>query len=168
MTGRLAEIVALLDVPDPFSVEELVRRIAATRQRPIVLKAATMPPEGPSGLWIATGTTDHIWYAAGTSPMHQEHIILHELGHLLCDHETPQPDPDLALRLLLPSLDPAMVRSVLGRTAYSDPEERQAEMFAMLVLERARKLPSRVRPLSPELCALLDRVEAALAPGLGS
>jgi hypothetical protein len=55
-----------------------------------------------------------------------------------------------------------VVRSVLGRTAYSDPEERQAEMFAMLVLERAHRLPARRRRVSPELAEVLDRIEAAL------
>lgn len=165
--GRLAEIVALLDVPDPFSVEELVGRIAAVRERPILLRAVELPADGPSGMWIATRSADHICFATGTSPLHQEHIVLHELGHLLCGHESRQPDPDTMLRFLMPSLDPAVVRSVLGRTAYSDPEERQAEMFAMLVLERADRLPARKRPLSPELAEVLDRVEAALAPGAG-
>ncbi|KJK44231.1 hypothetical protein UK23_30220 [Lentzea aerocolonigenes] len=151
-----------MDVPDPFDLQELVRRIAVARRRPIQLRAAAMPADGPSGLWIATRSADHICYAAGTSPLHQEHIVLHELGHLLCGHASPSPDPDAMIRFLMPTLDPAVVRSVLGRTAYSDPEERQAEMFAMLVLERAHRLPTRRRRVSPELTEVLDRIEAAL------
>ncbi|MCE7008181.1 hypothetical protein LWC34_35990 [Kibdelosporangium philippinense] len=163
--SRLSEFVALLDVPAPFDIDELVRRIGAVRGRPIVLRAVDLPADGPSGMWIATGSADHICYAAGTSPLHQEHIVLHELGHLLCGHTAPQPDPDKIFKFLMPSLDPAMVRSVLGRSAYSDPEERQAEMFAMLVLERANRLPSRRHRLSPELAEVLDRIEAALGAG---
>lgn len=162
---RLAEIVALLDVPDPFDIVELARRIGTARGRPIVLRATDLPADGPSGMWIATRSADHICYAAGTSPLHQEHIVLHELGHLLCGHESPRPDPDTMLRFLMPSLNPAVVRSVLGRTAYSAPEERQAETFAMLVLERANRLPSLRRRLSPELAEVLDRIETELGGG---
>jgi hypothetical protein len=39
---------------------------------------------------------------------------------------------------LFPSLDPRLVRSVLGRSRYADPEEREAETVASLILERAQ------------------------------
>jgi hypothetical protein len=114
-------------------------------------------------MWMATRDVDYICYEADTSSLHQEHIILHELGHLLCDHPSASAAPEDLLRLLMPTLDLAMVRRVLGRTAYSDPQERQAELFAMLVLERGGRLRrDRRRDLAPELTEVLDRIEAAL------
>jgi len=160
---RLDEVVGLLNVPHPFDVRELVRTVGRTRGRPIELRAVRTPSQGPSGMWIATRDVDYVCYEAETSGLHQEHIILHELGHVLCGHPSAAASTQDVLRLLMPNLDPEMVRKVLYRTAYSDPEERQAELFAMLVLERGGRL-RRDRPpdLSAELAEVLDRIEAAL------
>jgi hypothetical protein len=55
-----------------------------------------------------------------TSAPHQEHIALHEIGHILCGHDDAATGlgREEALRLM-PSLDPDMVRRVLGRTSPS-------------------------------------------------
>jgi hypothetical protein len=91
------------------------------------------------GMWVATDTMDLILYEQTTTPPHQDHIILHELSHLLCDHfRGKMPEAD-HMRALLPNLDPAMVRRVLGRTGYSADEEREAELLATLIAQRAAK-----------------------------
>jgi hypothetical protein len=160
---RLSTVVKLLDIPRPFDIYELAARLAASRRRPIELKEVRTAPNGASGLWVATRDVDYICYERDTSRLHQEHIILHELGHLLCGHTSVEASPGQVLQFLMPTLDPAMVRAVLGRTGYSEPEERQAETFAMLVLERAKRFPPARRPrVSRELTEVLERIEAAL------
>lgn len=124
-----------LPLPAPFDVHELCQRVAARRGRPIrLLPVAGLT--GVCGLWIATGTTDLICYERDTTRPHQDHIILHELSHVLC-HHYPVTTPGHDTSALFPDLDPAMVRAVLGRAGYAAAEEREAETLASLIRQRA-------------------------------
>jgi hypothetical protein len=90
------------------------------------------------GLWIATDSADLIAYEQHTSAPHQDHIVLHEIGHVLCDHFPATLSTAEQAQLLLPDLDSAMVRRVLGRSGYSSVEEREAEFLASLLGQRTR------------------------------
>ena len=125
-----------LPLPVPFDVHELCDRLAARRGRPIrLLPVAGLT--GVCGLWIATDTTDLICYERDTTRPHQEHIVLHELAHVLCDHYPVSLPGEHDTTALFPDLDPAMVRAVLGRAGYSSAEEREAETLASLIRQRA-------------------------------
>jgi hypothetical protein len=126
-----------LPFPHPFSVRALCELVAAQRGRPVRLKPVT-GNHGVWGLWVATDSADLIFYEQATTWPHQEHIILHELSHLLCDHYPAPLSVAEHTRLLLPDLDPEMVRRVLGRTTYSAVEEQEAELLASLIWRRAR------------------------------
>jgi hypothetical protein len=121
-----------LPLPAPFDVRVLCDQVATRRGRPIRL-VPTAGLTGVCGLWIATDTMDLICYESDTTRPHQDHIILHELSHVLCDHFP----ASLPTKTLLPDLDPAMVRAVLGRAGYSTDEEREAETLASLIRQRA-------------------------------
>ncbi|MFI6028177.1 hypothetical protein [Amycolatopsis magusensis] len=133
---RHAALLRELPLPVPFDVHALCEQVAARRGRPIRL----LPMSGLTGvcgLWIATDHTDLIFHESETTPPHREHIILHELAHVLCDHYPASLDPAEQAAMLLPGLDPAMVRRVLGRAGYSSAEEREAELLASLIRQRA-------------------------------
>ncbi|GAA4419376.1 hypothetical protein ACFQV2_25310 [Actinokineospora soli] len=133
---RCAARLRDLRLPVPFDIDALCARIAAGRGRPIHLRA--IPGlTGVCGLWIATDAADIIFYEQVTVPPHREHIVLHELSHLLCDHYPASLSLADQARLLLPNLDPALVRRVLGRTGYSCEQEREAELLASLIRQRA-------------------------------
>lgn len=134
---RCEDLVRHLDLPPAGSVQELCATIAQRRQRPIRLLPTTFPDTALCGLWIATESADYLVYEQATSELHQEHIILHELGHLLCGH-------DLGGRLdggLFAALDAGAVRGMLGRTNYSTVEEREAELTASLIRGRCGLRP---------------------------
>ncbi|WP_020659610.1 hypothetical protein [Amycolatopsis benzoatilytica] len=132
---RLRKLLRGLDVPVPFEVGAFAERIAARRGRPIrLLPSAGLT--GVCGLWIATEAADLVFYEKDTTPAHQEHIVLHELSHVLCDHYPVSADLAAHAEDLLPSLSPALVRRVLGRAGYSTEEEREAEMLATLIRQR--------------------------------
>jgi hypothetical protein len=126
----------------------------------------------PCGLLVGTPDADFIVHGDHLSPLHAEHIDMHELGHLLLGHSgdtgdrsaaaaTPSAigrasgdapasavDEDLAAALasLLPALSPELIRLMLGRTAYQDREEREAETFASLLMtEIVHRRPRRNR-----------------------
>ncbi|MFC5825880.1 hypothetical protein [Nonomuraea insulae] len=101
---------------------------------------------------------DTIWYQEHTTPLHQEHIILHELAHLLRGHTESPVEREELLRRLFPSLDTDMVRRVLGRVSYHNQQELEAEYIASLILRRAHwgndPVPA---PKVPGLGARLER-----------
>src|SRR6266545_4710766 len=135
---RCEQLVNTLDVPDPFDAFEMCERVARRRGRPIGLHAMPMPSGAP-GIWVSAGERDYIRYARHTSPLNQEHIILHELGHLLCGHTSVVVISSEIARMLLPDIDPEAVNRVLQRTEYSTHDEREAEMIASLLLGRANR-----------------------------
>jgi hypothetical protein len=61
------------------------------------------------------------------------------------------------MRLLLPSLDPAMVRRVLGRAGYTSVEEREAEFFASMLGQHTG--------LAQRGDSVADRLRSALEDG---
>lgn len=135
---RCAARLRELPMPVPFEVRALCQQVAAVRGRPIrLLPIAGLT--GVCGLWVATDASDLVFYEQDTTPSHQEHIILHELSHIICDHYPKSLSMAEQTRLLLPSLDPGMVRRVLGRAGYSNEEEREAEMLASLIWQRRRQ-----------------------------
>lgn len=164
LRSRCAYLVAGLEIPDPFDVDAFCAQIAAARGREI-RRVARPLADGLYGLWCATATYDLVVCESRTSPLHQIHILLHELSHLLCGHHpAPVMDDELS-RLLLPDLDPGLVRQVLGRTRYSDVEEREAELVASLILERvSRCAPDPQWSIPPGADDVVTRLVQALSP----
>jgi hypothetical protein len=140
---RCAALVDELEFSHAFDIKALCTRVADRRGRAIRLLAKKFPPGGPSGLCISTDHADYVIYQESTSPLHQEHIILHEIGHLLCEHEAEPVFGSELARTLLPSLDPQLVQRVLGRSHYSSRQEQEAEIVASLILQRAKRMAGR-------------------------
>ncbi|MER5396099.1 hypothetical protein [Streptomyces sp. NPDC002599] len=72
-----------------------------------------------------------IFYQQDTTRPHQDHIILHEVGHILVGH------------LAVPAAEPlgdgpgAGGEHVRMRTVYDSEEELEAELIATIILERS-------------------------------
>ncbi|MEU9455685.1 hypothetical protein [Streptomyces sp. NPDC048277] len=94
---------------------------------------------------MATGTTDYIFYQQETSAAHQDHIILHEVGHILAGHRGGEMRGEL-LEGMMPHLSPEVVRRALQRTAYEEEQEREAELIATIIMELTRPLGGRGAP----------------------
>jgi hypothetical protein len=90
----------------------------------------TLP--GVCGLWLDMAGEDHIFHERHTTRPHQEHIVLHEIGHMLFGHRASDTGHGWA-SAFLPDLDPEMIGSLLGRVNYSTRQEREAEMVASLI-----------------------------------
>lgn len=138
----LADGVAL---PEPFDAESFVAELAAGRGRPIELMQVSVPSSGPCGLLMSTERADYILYPTNTTALHRRHILLHEVGHLLCGHVGANAAADgialdaAASKALMPNLAPELVRRVLGRTSYSAVEEQEAELLASLLAQRVAR-----------------------------
>ncbi|WP_435130686.1 MULTISPECIES: ParH-like protein [Streptomycetaceae] len=145
------------ELPRPFDEMALIARLAERRGRPIELIPVDALPNLPCGLLMVTDHADCIVYATDTSVLHQRHILLHEAAHLVCGHDGAGPgagdaaDPGDAAtagsRALLPHLPDTLVRRVLGRTVYTEPQEHEAELLASLICSRAAR-EARTPPLA--------------------
>lgn len=151
-----------LHLPVPFELAAFCVELGRRRGRLIHL----CPTDGdhpPFGLWLAGETADYVFYERRTSTLHRDHIILHEISHLLCDHAAGGLLDQPYAALLLPNLDTETIRRVLGRTGYSLEEEREAELLASLILRQAKDdAPAPPGAGDADDNALLTRLEAAL------
>ncbi|MDP9612919.1 hypothetical protein JOF35_005196 [Streptomyces demainii] len=146
-----------------LTIEGLTDCIAQRQGRSIQLVPLTLPTGSPDGLWMSTAGEDYIVYEARLAPMHQRAVVLHELGHLICDHEATPVMTSEALSLLLPSLNPALVRRTLGREHSHSEAEIEAEYVGSLLAQRInpslisggqRPVPAGLQDLADRLCAL--------------
>ena len=135
--GRYASVLREVGVPEPFNVDVFCANVAARRGRRVQLHQLPNGVGRVCGLYVSLPAVDHVFFATGTSPRHRQHIIVHELMHLLFGHGGLRGFSPEALERLLPGLDPGLVRAALARGGYSDPEEREAETVASLVMEHA-------------------------------
>jgi hypothetical protein len=134
-----ARKIAELDLPKVADVAELCRHLGEVRDRPITLVPMQMPASHPCGMWVAARDEDLIFYDANTTSAHQEHIILHELGHIICCHRGTGWLDEASARLLFPHLDPDLVRDMLLRATYDDVQEQEAEIIAYLLSRQMGK-----------------------------
>lgn len=145
MTTSDAELQALarrMPIPVPWDRHQFVDNVARMRGRPIRLVPTPTPAlaGSPCGLWLKRDADDVIVHAIGTSEYHMDQIVCHEVGHMVLGHDEsraggpPGLPHDHLSSTLLPDLDPAAVRAVLGRTDYASAQERAAETFASMLM----------------------------------
>lgn len=138
---RCRRLLKQLHIEPPLDVPQLCERLGAQRGKPIRLMPYPLEVPGPFGCWIATASADYVFFQQETTRSHQDHIILHELGHILADHHAMgDAEPDDFLPGLPPDIDGDAVRRALRRTSYDEEHEWEAETVATIILEWASVL----------------------------
>ncbi|MEU9131656.1 ParH-like protein [Kitasatospora sp. NPDC048540] len=133
---RCERVAATLALPEPFELPALAETLSDRLGRPVEFLPLPAGAAGTCGMLVSTARADYIGYPTDTTLLHQQHIVLHEVGHLLCGHHGPAAD-GTAVGALVPHLSGELVRRVLGRSLYDSTQEQEAELFASLVLHRA-------------------------------
>lgn len=158
---RCRSLLRDLDVPAPLNVHDLCRRLGESRGRPIELYEYPIEVPGPFGLWFNLRDRDAIFYQQESVPWHQDHIVLHELGHLLCEHPSDTGIVDSATDAIRRN-PPAGLKwdttedeggdnGDVGRrrrTCYDDRHEREAELCATIIQEWSSVLTADPTPIS--------------------
>ena len=159
---RCRALLRELDVRPPLDVRELCERLARQRGRPIRLVAHPIKVPGPFGLWFMTATMDVIFYQRETTRPHQDHIILHEIGHIIADHPSDEGD-DQAWDALEEDDRPSGTTRALRRTCYDSTYEREAELIATFILEWASVLNPLHPAGRPTGAAHVERLDSSLS-----
>lgn len=121
MHQQCARKLADLGLESLTTVEDIRARASELGQRDIQLVPYSLSGSGVHGLLVRTDATDYVVYDSDTTAMHREHIILHELSHVMCGH-TGSSNHDLA--------------EILCRESYLDDQEVEAEMLASMMGQR--------------------------------
>ncbi|WP_109701457.1 ImmA/IrrE family metallo-endopeptidase [Mycobacteroides abscessus] len=132
-------------VPSPWSVESFVDGISEWRGREVRLAGldSNYWQSGGSdlltGLLVTLEHRDYVFYRLDVSARQQEHIILHEIGHLLLGHTNSQVLSGMTGNLFDQNLvpDSTSILRILQRTNLDVQEEREAEAFADAVMTSA-------------------------------
>jgi hypothetical protein len=155
---RCRELADSVPLPAPFRPDTFADAVAAHRGRRIELMPVPATVGAPCGLLMTTDRADYILYPVNTTELHQQHILMHEVAHLLCGHTGTAEIDAAATRALMPNLSPELVRRVLGRTVYTETEEREAELLASLIAQRAARLPRPPSAEAPDEVVQLERL----------
>jgi len=122
-----------LGLPPASNIRELLPAVGERSGYSIrLVPAPGDSSHGVCGMWIrAAEGVDYIFVHESTSRVHQDHIIAHEVAHILRDHrgssEFRQANP--MTDRLVSTLDPAVVTMMLGRSGYEYEDEREAELI---------------------------------------
>jgi len=101
-----------------------------------------MPP-GYFGAWIsdAEDPLEYIFFNTNaTSPVHQLHIKLHELSHILCGHNTLKVTAADIRQVI--QWGGALPPGAICRSADTGPREQEAETLAILISVRVSECRS--------------------------
>ena len=97
-----------------FGFLHFVKAVEEFRGRAIRLWPIPIPAPLQFGLWLAGRATDYIFFESNTAGVHQNHIIAHEIGHILLGHQT----------LKVADATPEAVKALLmGLTVTADPAQ---------------------------------------------
>ncbi|MFJ1756685.1 hypothetical protein [Kitasatospora sp. NPDC088134] len=154
---RMRAVARELRLPPLSTAEELCAAVSAHLGRPIRIEPRRMRVGEPSGFVERLSDEDVVHVEQETSGLHRAHIVCHELAHLLCGHlsEPALLDPALlgpdGASVDLPTIDPEMLRLVLGRSHYDDAAEEEAEVLGaelmrLLVLAPGAGTTSQLAP----------------------
>ena len=136
---RVRGVLSQLRIPEPWSIDELIRQVSELRQREIVVHAVAPEAlrDSPCGMWVVCEDADILVVAQGSPAWHSDLVLCHELAHMLLGHGSASEPSDEMLRTWFPSFDPDTVRLVFGRTVFVSRQEREAELLATLIFDQA-------------------------------
>lgn len=160
-------LVASLDLPDPFDLEDFCTRLGQQIGRSIVLMSHSMVIGGLCGAWMRTARADYVFYEDDTSLLHQQHIVFHEIGHILRSHVPGKELSKDVARTIAAGMKVSDVFRVLGRDSYDEDDEFEAELIATLILRRIGRQPVRETPQATDPAAsdVIARITHSLSRG---
>jgi hypothetical protein len=129
----------------PTSLDDFVKWTETLFDRKLFLLALPMP-RGVFGLWCSDAELRHEYILCDSSapPLHQTHIYLHEISHLLWGHP---------IRPLTSTGLKDLIRKLRSRTydfsqskPHDDEIEIEAEVMAMLIYQEIAQTKQKLEP----------------------
>jgi hypothetical protein len=134
MRALLAEIARDYDFSQ-FTLEGFADWLEQLRGQPILFVPRSLPGT-LFGAWLACDGCDFVFYEEKTAPVHQAHIRLHEMAHMLCGHATVHVSRGQIEVLLQQLGEDREASNLLLRSVHSDAAELESEILASLIQEQ--------------------------------
>ncbi len=141
------EILAQLKLPQVASIRDLRHEETRRTGRAVHIEAAETVLGRRCGVCYVTENAFYIFYDPRTSRAHQDHVIGHEIAHVLLGHHEARRPSEAVPQGFAPLLDPALVEMMLARSSYEEAEEHDAELLASYLYGRV--IEHRLRNASP-------------------
>ncbi|MCW2651272.1 MAG: hypothetical protein JWR32_2248 [Mycobacterium sp.] len=142
VAGAVSAVLELAPRPGEVSIIRLVEAVSASRDRPIEIEMADLPP-GVCGQWRQYADHDVFLIQKGLPAW--DRTLAHELGHLVLGHEG-MPVAQAARDTTELASDDLIGYMLNQRTGCMGPSgeaaEQEAEDFAALLSYRLGRLPS--------------------------
>jgi hypothetical protein len=147
-------------VDQTLTISDVCEIISERTARPIAIYSLELPEGMPDGILYRGEESDVILFEERLTPIHRRHVILHELGHLVCGH-LPAGRPGETTQHLLPSLATELVGRMLCRAHDGTESETEAEYVGSLLGQKVTSLEAgRPCPVPPGQQALVARLSA--------
>ncbi|MBX3037422.1 MAG: hypothetical protein KF758_10990 [Anaerolineales bacterium] len=131
ITQKVRKIYKEWGLPSAEGIDDVISLIESKRKKKIEVFEHFLP-KGLNGLWAPTSSRDCIFLHIAATPIHKQHILTHELSHLLLGH-TPLLTGSEQIYTFLTSYI-TEVRGHLARSSFDAQEEQEAELMGSLLL----------------------------------
>lgn len=152
---RVEDLLAQTGIPRPWHIDAFLDRIEQARGRDIDLCAVPYRPGDSTGAWLRREDHDILVYPDNTAGPHQDHILLHEIGHMISQHRGRCVLSSEDAQCLAPDLDARAFVHLLDRAA-TVSEEQEAEMIAQLLHQNVRAQPLIAPEAQPRIARIAE------------
>lgn len=127
-------VVDQLQLTSQVSFESLLKTVEAAHGKPITVRLVPDSTlRGVSGLWLETEVKSHILVPQNHTELHRMHVICHEFGHILLQHQSCE-----GLAGSMPSVfnhvgQKKGIKRMLARSPHWNEVEKAAEEVAYLL-----------------------------------
>lgn len=156
VADRCAAKILSFNLDQPFDLRRFLESLALNRGKELRVLRADLGAAMPCGMAVSTRDVDYIYYARDLPEFMARHTLMHEVGHLVFDHDVTAVSAESAhqsaaesLADLLPDLSSALVQRLLQRSSYTFPQEQEAELFASMALAGTAARPRHVGLTTP-------------------
>lgn len=138
---REAEVDALIarlpELPVPWDIAELCERLAVLRGRPVIVREMDIPAL-PFAFWRGTDSADFIVHRTGMTGYYRDHVILHEVCHMLAGHNVTETGGTQADSRTDEDINEQLLEQA-AHNPHTTEQEELAERFATTVLRLAKQ-----------------------------
>lgn len=155
---KACEVLETLPIHRPWSIERFVADISMMLGVPIrICDLPAAMSHHMTGLWVPRRIMNSIYVRIGAAGEYREHIICHEIAHIVMAHHRKSNDDLVELLkqnmgIIAPDISSELIDKLeipqlcFARSDFLHPIEQEAEWLATLIMNKAAELRQRLYP----------------------